>query len=180
VSFENRSAFGLGLPARSFDLTVCRHVLHLIPHPERVIAELVRVTRPRGVLHLIAEDYGMIHFERHGPDLQRFWRTVADEFTAATGTDMYCGRNLFGILAAAELETIRIDYIVVDTLRVDRELFAAMLEAWRDGFAGIITELTSIPLREVEDCFENMIDQIRDPRRYAAWMVPVVSARVRG
>jgi ubiquinone/menaquinone biosynthesis C-methylase UbiE len=62
VRFEHRSVFGLELPDASFDLTVCRHVLHSIPHPDEIIAELVRVTRRGGVVHLIAEDYGMIHF----------------------------------------------------------------------------------------------------------------------
>jgi phosphatidylethanolamine/phosphatidyl-N-methylethanolamine N-methyltransferase len=46
LSFENRSIFDTQLPSHSFDLTVCRHVLHSIPHPSRVLTELVRVTRP--------------------------------------------------------------------------------------------------------------------------------------
>jgi DNA gyrase subunit B len=54
--FERESVFGLETPDRSFDLTVCRHVIHSIPHPDRVLAELVRVTRRGGYLHLIAED----------------------------------------------------------------------------------------------------------------------------
>jgi ubiquinone/menaquinone biosynthesis C-methylase UbiE len=178
LSFERRSVFGLELPAQSFDLTVCRHVLHLIPHPEQAIAELVRVTRPGGYLHLIAEDYGMMHFESNGPDLQKFWHAVSDRFTAATQTDMYAGRHIFGILTAAGLESITIEYVVVDTLRVPRPLFAAMLESWRDGFANLVAELMSVPLAAVLGHFENMIEQVRDPRRYAVWMVPVVSARV--
>jgi len=36
------------------------------------------------------------------------------------------------------------DYIVVDTLRVPRETFAQIVEAWRDGYAGIIGETTPI------------------------------------
>ena len=90
--------------------------LGLIPHPERVIAELMRVTRPGGCLHVIAEDYGMIHFERSGSDLQQFWHTVSDQVGAATGTDMYIGRHLFGVLSAAKLQDISLDYVVVDTL----------------------------------------------------------------
>ena len=64
LQFENQSVFELKIPDRTFDLTVCRHVIHSIPHPERVIGELVRVTRPGGYLHLIPEDYGMLHFQR--------------------------------------------------------------------------------------------------------------------
>src|SRR5579859_6189917 len=44
LSFEHRSVFGLEIPDHQFDLTVCRHVIHSIPHPDRVVAELVRVT----------------------------------------------------------------------------------------------------------------------------------------
>src|SRR5262245_1948348 len=48
VGFEHRSIFELGLPDASFDLSVCRHVLQAVPHAERVVAELVRVTKPGG------------------------------------------------------------------------------------------------------------------------------------
>src|SRR2546426_3766350 len=51
VTFEHRSVFDLGIPDRTHDLTVCRHVIHSIPHPERVLAELARVTRRGGRLH---------------------------------------------------------------------------------------------------------------------------------
>ena len=40
LSFEHQSIFELAAADASFDLTVCRHVIHSIPHPERVLAEL--------------------------------------------------------------------------------------------------------------------------------------------
>jgi ubiquinone/menaquinone biosynthesis C-methylase UbiE len=67
ASFAPRLAFELQAADRSFDLTVCRHVLHSIPYADRVIAELARVTRRGGYLHLIPEDYGMLHFQRGPP-----------------------------------------------------------------------------------------------------------------
>ena len=48
LSFEHQTIFGLNAADKTFDLTVCRHVLHSIPHADQVIAELVRVTRPGG------------------------------------------------------------------------------------------------------------------------------------
>src|ERR1043165_6666490 len=53
VRFEHRSIFELDLPDRTFELVVCRHVLQAIPHPERVIAELARVTKRSGWLSWI-------------------------------------------------------------------------------------------------------------------------------
>jgi ubiquinone/menaquinone biosynthesis C-methylase UbiE len=178
LRFERQSIFDLKLQDRSFDLVVCRHVLHSIPQPERVIAELARVTRRGGYLHLIPEDYGMLHFQRGAPDPREFWYQVAPSFAAATGTDLFIGRNTFSILAAMNFEQIAVDYVIVDTLRVPRETFAAIIEAWRDGYSDSIGELTPITREAAVACFDQMIANIRDPRGYAVWMVPVVSARV--
>jgi ubiquinone/menaquinone biosynthesis C-methylase UbiE len=178
VRFENQSVFELDASDGSFDLTVCRHVLHSIPYPDRVIAELVRVTRRGGYLHLIPEDYGMLHFQRGALDPRDFWHTAVPSFGAASGTDLFIGRNTFGILSATNLEEIKVDFVVVDTVRVARETFAAIIEAWRDGYAKPISELTPFPLASTLAYFNQMIENIRDPRGYAVWMVPVVSARV--
>jgi SAM-dependent methyltransferase len=177
LAFEHQSVFALGAPDRSFDLTVCRHVIQAIPHPDRVIAELTRVTREGGYLHLIAEDYGMLHFQRGVLDPREFWHVAPPSFEAATQTDLFIGRNAFGILAAMNLTEIRVDYIIVDTVRVPRETMAAILGAWRDGYAGPIGELTPISRESATAYFDQMISNVRDPLGYAVWMVPVVSAR---
>jgi ubiquinone/menaquinone biosynthesis C-methylase UbiE len=176
--FEHQSVYELNAPDCSFDLTVCRHVLHSIPHAARVIVELARVTRRGGYLHLIPEDYGMLHFQRATPDPRDFWHVVPSAFAAATGADLFIGRNIFGIMAAMALEDIKVDYIVVDTVRVPRETFAAILEAWRDGYVEPIGELTPITRESAIAYFDQMLANIRDPHGYAVWMVPVVSARV--
>lgn len=178
LAFEHQSVYELDAESSSFDLTVCRHVIHSIPHPDRVLAELARVTRPGGSLHVIPEDYGMLHFQRGALDPGDFWHIAPERFGAATGTDLFIGRNIFGILAAMHLEAITVDYIIVDTVRVPRRTFAAILEAWRDGYAEPIGELTPITRDSAVAYFNQMIADIRDPRRYAVWMVPVVSARV--
>ncbi len=178
LSFEHQSVYEIAAADATFDLTVCRHVVHAIPYPDRVIAELVRVTRPGGYLHLIAEDYGMLHFQRGRLDPSEFWHIVPAAFGAKTETDLFVGRNAFSILAAMKLDQITVDYVVVDTVRVARESFAAILEAWRDGYAQPIGELTPISHESAVAYFEQMIADVRDPRRYAVWIVPVWSARV--
>jgi len=178
LAFEHQSIFELSAADRSFDLTVCRHVLHSIPHADRVLAELARVTRRGGFLHLIPEDYGMLHFQRGPLDPRDFWHQVPPGFEAATGTDLFIGRNTFGILAAMNLEQITVDYIVVDTVRVPRDTFAAIIGAWRDGYAEPIGELTPITRQAAIAYFDQMIANIRNPHGYAVWMVPVIGARV--
>lgn len=178
LAFERQSVYELAAADRTFDLTVCRHVIHAIPYPERVLAELARVTRRGGWLHVIAEDYGMLHFQSGTPDPRAFWNEIPAQFGAATGTDLFIGRNVFSILSGMAVEDIRIDYVNVDTLRVARDTFAAIIGAWRDGYAEAIGELTSITRDEANAYFERMIASIRDPHAYAVWMVPVASARI--
>jgi ubiquinone/menaquinone biosynthesis C-methylase UbiE len=177
LRFELRSIFKTELPAASFDLVVCRHVLQSVPHAERILAELARLTRPGGHLHLIAEDYGMIHFPPSS-EAGDFFPSAPREFGAATGTDSFIGRNVFGLLQALGLEEITVDYVVVDTLRVPRETFAAIFTAWRDGYVDPIGQHTRFDHAQARAAFDAMIATIRDPHRYAVWLVPVVSARV--
>jgi ubiquinone/menaquinone biosynthesis C-methylase UbiE len=178
LRFENQSAYELRAADHAFDLTVSRHVLHSIPHPDRVLAEQVRVTRHAGRLHLIAEDYGMLHFQRGALEPRDFWHEAPARFGEATGTDLFIGRHVFGILVDLGLTDITIDYIVVDTIRVPRETFAAIIEAWRDGYVDPVAEFTRFTREEAKAYFDQMIANIRDPHGYSLWMVPVVSAQV--
>lgn len=178
LRYEHQSVFSIDAADETFDLTVCRHVLHSIPHADRVIAELARVTRAGGRLHLIPEDYGMLHFQRGTLDPGDFWHEVPATLGRAMGTDLFVGRNTYGMLTSVGLDDVAVDYVVVDTLRVPRETFAAILEAWRDGYVQTIGEMTSMSEEAARAYFDEMIANVRDPLRYAVWLVPVVSARI--
>ena len=178
LAFENRSIFGLGLPDGTFDLTVCRHVTHSVPHAGRVYAELARVTRTGGRLHLIPEDYGMLHFQSGPSDVRAFWHEVPPQFGAATNTDLFVGRNTFSLLCDLGLTEIAVDYVIVDPLRVPRGVMADIFVAWRDGYVDSVADVSRFTREEVTASFNQMIANVLDPRGYAVWMVPVVSARV--
>lgn len=178
VTFERQSIFALEMPDRTFDLTVCRHVLHALPQPERALRELMRVTRPGGRLHLIMEDYGMLHYQPGVPDPQEFWNEGPAAFGRATGTDLFIGRNAYTILRRLGLADIRIDYVVVDPVRVRRDTFAEIMAAWRDGYAEAVAAASRFTPAQVVAYFDRMIANILDPEGYAVWMVPVVGARV--
>ncbi len=178
VRFEERSVYELGLPGRSFDLVVCRHVVHAIPDARRVLAELARVVRPGGWLHVLAEDYGMIHFEPRELDADHFWSVAPIEFGRALGTDMQVGRKTYRMLRELGLRHVTVDYVVVDTVRVERETFAAIWEAWRDGYADAVAEHTAMSRERFLAHFADMLASIRDPSGYGVWQVPVVAGQV--
>lgn len=186
VEFRAGDAFALEFEPDSFDLTLCRHVLQAVAEPERLVAELVRVTRSGGVVHLLVEDYGMMHFPDRSGDLgdgggardpDRFWLDGPITFAARTGTDLRIGRKAYRLLRALGLSEVRVDYVTVDPLRSPRAAFVRVWEAWRDGYAEAIAGATALPLESVRAHFESMLAELRDPEGYAVWQVPVVSGR---
>jgi len=179
VSFRAADAFALPFADAAFDLVVCRHMLQAVPHPDRAMAEMVRVLRPGGRLHLLVEDYGMIHMHPTRLDADRFWVDGPPAFGAATGTDLHIGRTAYSHLRALPVTDVALHCVVVDTLRVPRETFASIWEAWRDGYAEPIGEHTRFTSDEAREIFDDMIACIRNPDGYAVWQVPVVSARKR-
>jgi ubiquinone/menaquinone biosynthesis C-methylase UbiE len=53
IRFEEADAERLPFPPGSFDLTISRHVLWTLPHPEAAITEWMRVLRPGGRLVVV-------------------------------------------------------------------------------------------------------------------------------
>ena len=76
------------------------------------------------------------------------------------------------------MSDITVDYVIVDPLRVPRETFAAIWEAWRDGYAEAVSTHTRITHEQFVAHFDDMLATLRDPDGYAVWHVPVVAARV--
>lgn len=177
LSFARGDAYALAFPDASFDLVVCRHVLQSIPEPERVVAEMRRVARPGGWLHLILEDYDLVQAWPASEALARFWE-LPRTFARAVRTDMHVGRRGWSLLRGAGLEDVRHEDVVVDTLRVPREVVAGFIEAWRDGYTEVLARHAGVPAARVRELWEEMLAVIRDPGGYFVWRVPVWSGRV--
>lgn len=177
VRFAVGDAFALDLPDAHHDLTLCRHLVQAVPRPDLVAGELLRITRPGGVVHVVAEDYGMMHFHPTRGDTDRFWRDGPITFAERTGTDLRVGRKMPAILRKAGFRDVRVEYVVIDTTRVPRGVFADIWIAWRDGYAAAIAEGTELELPEILNAFEDMISAIRSPDGYAVWQLPIVSGR---
>lgn len=178
VTFAAGDAYALAFAPASFDLVVNRHMLQAVPEPERILAELVRVARPGGALHVLAEDYDMIHAAPTRIDVTRFWHDGPRAFGAATGTDLHIGRSIHAHLRRLPLADVRVDHVVVDTQRVARATIAAIFTAWRDGYAAAAAEVLGWSVAEVRDHFDATIECVTDPDGYAVWFVPVWTARV--
>jgi SAM-dependent methyltransferase len=177
VRFQREDVLQLPFPDGTFDLAVSRHVLQAVSDAQRALDEMVRVLAPGGRVHLIAEDYGMLWCHPTASDADGFWQAIPPRYGAAVGCDLHVGRKMFTYLHDRGLRDIRVDYVVVDTVRVEREIFARIWEAWRDGYTDSIVEHAGAPREEVERRWREMIACVRDPRGYALWQVPVWTAQ---
>lgn len=173
LAFRQADAYELALPDGSVDLVTCRHVLQSLPQPELVVAELFRVLKPGGRVHLLLEDYGMMHFAGTRLDTDRFWRDVVWRFADAIDNDLRIGRKGLPLLAGVGFEGIEVAYLAVDSLGTDRATFAAIWEAWADGYTAPLAEQTGLSPTEVRAHWDDMIGAIRDG--YALWQVPIWS-----
>jgi ubiquinone/menaquinone biosynthesis C-methylase UbiE len=174
LSFEIGDAFALAQPDNTFDLVANRHMVQSVPHVDRIIAELVRVTRRGGHVHLLAEDYTMLHMMSGPLDPDVLWRKGPVEFSERTGTDSRIGRRAWTLMRAAGLTDVRVEYVIVDTLRVPRRVFADIITAWRDGYVEALAT-PEWPAAVVRQHFDEVIASILNPEHYAVWHLPIVS-----
>jgi SAM-dependent methyltransferase len=177
VRFEQGDAFELKFTDRQFDLVVCRHMTQAVPEPLRVLTELRRICRPGGWVHVLSEDYGMIHAPAGKVDPDRLWHEGVIAFAHATGTDARIGRSTWSLMKQLDFEDLHVDYIVLDSIRVPRAIFGAIIAAWRDGYTEALARHTQLGLEEVRALFDHVVDAIADPQRYVVWHIPIVSGR---
>lgn len=177
VQFQQGDAFELAFADAQFDLVVCRHMTQAVPEPERILAELERICRPGGWLHVLSEDYGMLYMPAGRVDPDRLWHEGIIPFARNTGTDARIGRRTWALMNRLGLQELRVNDVIVDTTRVPRATFAAIIQAWRDGYTEIVAEHSALSVDEVRELFDHAIATILDPQQYAAWHIPIISGR---
>lgn len=178
LSFQQGDATALPFGEDTFDIALCRHMLQAVPGPMKVIGEMIRVIKPGGWFYALAEDYGMLFFHPTKYDMDEFFGVYGGRASAKAGSDLRHGRKMPAILASLKLEDIEMNYLCIDTLRVDRELLAEMFVHWRDGFEEWISTNSGAPLEDIRARFNDMIECARSKEGYAAWLIPSISARV--
>ncbi len=178
--FAQGDGFALSAPDEYFDLVVCRHVTQAVPEPQRLLAEALRVLKPGGWLHVLSEDYGMLHFPlRDGRDPDRLWREAVIPFTRATGTDARIGRQTLSYLRALGMTQLSVQYLTIDTETAPREALVGIFTAWRDGYTDVLAQHSGLSTEDIRGLFAAVIETIEDPAGYGVWHVPVIAGQKR-
>ena len=98
-------ATATGLPSNSFRFVHERLLLIVVPDPRLVVAEMVRLAKPGGIVVLEDVDVGMWTCEPMHPAWEKLFAAV-DRVYSKDGKDLRIGRRLPGLLRDAGLVDI--------------------------------------------------------------------------
>ncbi len=180
LSFQQADALDLPWQDNHFGLSISRHMLHAVPDAGQVLSEMIRVTRPGGYLHLLAEDYGMIFSHPTSLDMDTFWREGAWPFAEQQGADLRSGRKVVSYLKQRGIDELAVHHLQVDNLNTDPGLLKDIFISWRDGHAEPVAAATDMTLAQSTAYFDSLIAALDDDDAYVCWLIPLISARVPG
>ena len=107
VKFFCGNATEMQFPRRSFDLVYTRMLLQYLSQKEKAVAEMVRVTKPGGLVMLQDLDGQLIWHYPEDPIMQNAVMQVTGAL-AESGFDPLVGRKLFWLAQKAGLEQIEV------------------------------------------------------------------------
>jgi len=139
ISFRQGDVTRLEFADNSFDFVHARFLLMHLPEPEAVLKEMLRVSKPGGVVAVTEPDFS---FQRCYPDTWAFER-IADLF-GKLFPDPFIGRKLWSLFQNLDYGSAGVlVYALVETNENDlRRIYRMTIEAMEQGLIekGIISE----------------------------------------
>jgi SAM-dependent methyltransferase len=99
-------AHATGLPRASFDLATARLVLVNVPQPEQIVAEMVALVRPSGMVALHEADYVSLLCDPPHPAWSRLMQAL-ETYAEMNGIDLFIGRRVPRMLRNAGLVEVQ-------------------------------------------------------------------------
>ena len=181
ADFRLGDATALMLEDEQFDYVLCRLSIQIFSRPELILKELYRILKPGGRLYLSGEDYDLIVGYPNDADIREVY-DKAGRYGKDIGMDLYNGKKLYSILTGLRLGNVRLDYLHVDTVNSDRQIFAEMIKSWRYFSARTIGRQLGIDdeaKAELEAGYDAHLRTIHHPFGYTKWTVVAASGEKR-
>jgi ubiquinone/menaquinone biosynthesis C-methylase UbiE len=152
-----------GLEAQSFDFATARLVLVNVPEPEKIVAEMVALVKPGGVVALHEADWIAHLCDPALPEWDRLMQALVT-YSKENGIDLYIGRRIARMLRAAGLTDIRLNPLVhvYEPDHSRRPIFLQFVHNLRDRIVerGLLSE------PEFAECYSSLERHISDPNTF--------------
>jgi SAM-dependent methyltransferase len=138
VKHRHADAASLPFDPDSFDSSRSERLFQHLPHPERVLSEMVRVTKPGGWIVVLDTDHSTMSVYTSEVEIeQRLWR-FRTEHCILNG---FAGRQLYRLFKQQRLQDVSIEMCPISVTDYGVARRAALLdEVERDALAaGIVT-----------------------------------------
>lgn len=154
-------ATATGLPADTFDLVHERLLLISVLNPERVVAEMVRLAKPGGIVAV--EDFDLYSFicEPPHPAWTQLFEVVFHTVYQENGKNANFGRRNPGLLRAAGL--LNVDFNVYARFSRYGEYYRQTLPLFVKRYWQKIVERGLLPEGELTDLYEQLRAHLADP-----------------
>jgi ubiquinone/menaquinone biosynthesis C-methylase UbiE len=165
----NTDIFRNNLPDDYFDITYCRYVLEHVKDPLKAVKEMVRVTKPGG---MVVSQENDLHNVLYYPEIGGMEWVMKQfcQLQKILGGDPYIGRKLFDIYHEASLQDIQLAYEPEIYTENDRESYRAWMENSLNILLGAKEELIDRNLIEeqiIETVCDIMRRRIKEPKGVA-------------
>lgn len=142
-------ALSLPFPSQFFDITCCHFFLLWVQNPAIALAEMVRVTRPGGIVVALAEpDYGArIDYPFPLTELGRLQGLALQR----QGADVFIGRRLAGLFNENRLQQVQVGLIGGEWRSVfDRKSWETEWAVLETDLAGMLPQDDLITLQRID------------------------------
>ena len=152
-----------GLETQSFDFATARLVLVNVPEPEKIVAEMVALVKPGGIVALHEADWIAHLCDPALPEWDRLMQALVT-YSKENGIDLYIGRRIARMLRAAGLTDIRLNPLVhvYEPDHSRRPIFLQFVHNLRDRIVerGLLSE------PEFAECYSSLERHIGDPNTF--------------
>ncbi len=162
-----------------FDFVTCRHSLQIFDRPELILKELFRICKPGGRVYVTNEKNSHCLGEPRGESIQWTYNEVA-KIVAHFKHDIEIGPKSRWLMADAGFDDVKMESFMVTNMDGDPQDFADIIAAWRDLFAGKMSEMRGDDPEfqaRFRRGFDDHIFAALHPKGYAGWPIWVASGR---
>ena len=163
IDIKRGDAAATGFEASSFSFVHTRLLLIVVPEPQKVISEMVRLAEPGGVVAVEDVDIGVWSCEPPHPAWTRLFQVFLSVYTRH-GQDVRIGRRLPELLRTAGLENV--DFKAHARLNRPGDFHQQQLLVFLKLFWRQIIESELIGEKELVDLFQQLETHLADPNTF--------------